>query len=100
MFGAMQNKYHGRVAQECLRIAISHTPDCVMEYYPKPGAGRGFGMADPVRMAIHAPRPIARGGLLVYLHECAHFALEHFERPEEISDEAEADAWASSRMPH
>ena len=100
MFGAMRNEYRGRVAQECLRVAVLNTPDCVMEYFPEHGAERGFGMADSERMAIHAPRPITRGGLFVYLHECAHFALGHLWRRELDGDEAEADDWALAHMPH
>jgi hypothetical protein len=48
---------------------------------------------------LWAPRPDSRAALLVYLHECAHFALhgDDVYRPHYLS-EYQAESWAIARM--
>jgi hypothetical protein len=76
--------------------ALANTPSIVRVITIRKGL---CGRADCRRGHLHAPRPVNRAALQIFLHECAHFALHHGQ-PSKLPylEEYEAEAWAIARM--
>jgi hypothetical protein len=84
-----------RMAQRCKEVAKQYTPEGVEVVYRKSLTGR----AKYTTKTLHAPEPKTRRSLYIYLHECAHFYLEHQKRSQpRHRQEYEAERWAMQAM--
>lgn len=82
--------------ERCKYCALVNTPDNVrVVQLRKNLTGKAYKNG-----TLCAPRPVTRKALYVYLHECAHFALNHGsgDRKPSYIREMEAEKWAQARM--
>lgn len=78
-----------------LQIATKYTPPNVTVKYRKSLSG----VARFATTTLEAPEPKTRASLYIYLHECAHFHLEHWNRKKpRYVQEYEAEQWATKTM--
>jgi hypothetical protein len=102
--------------ERCIECALANTPPNVLYIQPRKSLS-GFAATKesiPVapdtllarrrvagRGCLAAPRPFTRKALMIFLHECAHFALhadyKYGKRPRYV-EEYEAEQWTISRM--
>lgn len=77
-------------------IAMKHFPEGYTLEYRKSLSGRHNGKVK----RIIAPRPVTRKALYIFLHECAHAHLGHYDNgkaPRHV-EEMEAEKWAHEKM--
>jgi hypothetical protein len=87
----------GRLAMKrhCIEVALTNTPPCVTQIEPRRSlTGRAF----TTRGIMAVPRPFTRKALYVFLHECAHFHLDHRRQKPRHVEEMEAEQWAQRAM--
>jgi hypothetical protein len=80
--------------------ALANTPACVRLIriredltgcaYPNPKSSQ--------HGTLEAPRPVTRRALQVFLHEAAHYALDHRSNRPRYLEEYEAEVWSFARM--
>jgi hypothetical protein len=83
-------------AERFQAIAMQHVPEGYTVEYRKSLSGAHYG----TRKLIQAPRPVTRKSLYIFLHECAHAALDHSTNgkvPRHV-EEMEAEKWAHEKM--
>ena len=79
----------------CMEVALIETPTTVSVIYPRRQlTGRAFVQSGE----IHVPRPFTRRALHIFLHECAHIALNHVGKKPRHVEELEAEQWAFRKM--
>jgi hypothetical protein len=84
-----------QLAQRCQAIAQKYHPEGVRFVRRK----RLSGLACYLERELHAPLPITRKSLYIYLHECAHFNLNHQTRKiPRHAQEMEAEQYAHRIM--
>jgi len=81
--------------RKCMSVALTETPKRVSVIYPRRQlTGRAFVHSG----AIYVPRPFTRRALHIFLHECAHIALNHVGKKPRHVEELEAEQWAFRKM--
>jgi hypothetical protein len=80
-------------AERFTAIALKYVPAGYVVEYRKSLSGYC------TKTTITAPRPVTRKSLYIFLHECAHAQLGHFDRkrPRHV-EEMEAEKWAHRVM--
>jgi hypothetical protein len=86
--------------EQLFACALANTPACVRLIriredlsgcaYPNPKSSN-YG-------TLEAPRPVTRQALQVFLHECAHYTLDHRSNRPLYLEEYEAEVWSFARM--
>jgi hypothetical protein len=84
-----------RMRERCYECALANTPPTVRVIQIRRSL---TGRTDVASGVMEAPVPKTRKALYVFLHECAHFALDHRRRRPVHVQEHEAEEWAHLRM--
>ena len=93
----LARKGREEMKQKCMDCALINTPEEVKVIFIKSSLS---GRAIYSRGEMHAPRPVTRKALYIFLHECAHFHIQDHRgksKPSHVK-ELEAEKWAHARM--
>jgi len=102
MIPTLEDAKRGRedMKLKCMECALLHTPDDLNVVFVRKSLSGRAAITSDGKKILHAPRPITRKSLYIFLHECAHLVLGHCKnnRVPSHRKEFEAERWAHMKM--